>query len=135
MTIQEQISEDLKEALKSRDTQKLSYLRVVAAEFSRINSIDGSKNHSDEVITKKLRELEENAKLMSNEYELGVLSNYLPKKLTEEQIKPIVLGIINLNHITSMKEMGKVMGLLKQDPNSSLIDNTIASRIIKETLS
>jgi hypothetical protein len=135
MTIQEQINEDLKEAMKSRDGQKLSYLRVVVAEFSRIKVDDGSKNHPDEIITKKLRELEENAKIMGNEYEQEVLSKYLPKKYNEEQIEAIVLGIINLNNITSAKEIGKVMGLLKQDPKSSLIDFTIASRIIKETLS
>jgi uncharacterized protein YqeY len=134
MTIQEQINEDLKEAIKNRDEEKKSYLRVVIGEFSRIKAADGSKNHSDEVITKELRKLEENAKLMGNEYEQEVLSKYLPQKYNEEQITAIVLGIINLNKITSIKEMGKVMGLLKQDPKSSLIDNAIASRIIKETL-
>jgi len=107
---------------------------VVIGEFSRIKADDGSKNHSDEVITKELRKLEENAKLMGNEYEQEVLSKYLPKKYNEEQITAIVLGIINLNNITSIKEMGKVMGLLKQDPKSVLIDNAIASKIIKETL-
>jgi uncharacterized protein YqeY len=134
MSIQEQISEDLKTAMKSRDKELTSYLRVVIAEFSRIKADDGSKIHSDEVITKELRRLEENAKEMGNDYEVNVLSKYLPKKLSEEQIRAIVVGIINLNNITSIKEIGKIMGLLKQDPKSSLIDNTIASRIIRETL-
>ena len=135
MTIQEQIIEDLKNAMKSRNTELISYLRVVIAEFSRIKTDDGAKNHNDEVITKVLRSLEETAKEMGNEFEVKVLSKYLPKKFSEEQISAIVLGIINLNNITSMKEMGKVMGLLKQDPNYPLIDNNIASKIIKETLS
>lgn len=134
MTIQEQISVDLKDAMKSRNTELISYLRVVIAEFSRIKTDDGAKNHNDEVITKVLRSLEETAKEMGNEFEVNTLSKYLPNKLNEEQITAIVLGIINLNNITSIKEMGKIMGLLKQDPKSSLIDNTIATRIIRETL-
>jgi uncharacterized protein YqeY len=135
MTLQEQINEDLKQSIISRDEEKKSFLRVVVAEFSRIKADDGSKNHSDEIITKELRKLEENAKAMGNDYEVGVLSKYLPEKLNEEQINSIVLNIINSNNITSMKEIGKVMGLLKREPNSELIDFSMASKIIRERLS
>lgn len=135
MTIQEQINEDLKEAIKTRDEQKKNYLRVVIAEFSRIKSVDGSKNHSNDVITKELRKLEETAKLMKNEYELEVLSDYLPKKLSEDETRIIVTNIISANNITSAREVGKVMGILKLYPEAKLIDNTFVVKIIKELLS
>lgn len=135
MTIQERINDDLKEAIKNRDEQKKNFLRVVIAEFSRIKADDGSKNHSDEVITKELRKLEETAKFMGNEYELSVLSNYLPKRLTDDETKIIVDNIISANNITSMKEVGKFMGILKLYPEAKLVDNAIVMKFFKEKIS
>jgi len=135
MTIQEQISEDLKTAMKTRDRELTSYLRVVIAEFSRIKTDDGSKEYSDEVIIKELRKLEENAKEMDNQFEVNALSKYLPKKLSRDEINIIVRNIVSANNITSMKEMGKFMGILKLYPEASLIDNTIATTIFKEAIS
>lgn len=134
MTIQERINNDLKEAIKNRDEQKKNFLRVVIAEFSRIKADDGSKNHSDEVITKELRKLEETAKLMNNDYELSVLSEYLPKRLSEDETRIIVNNIISANNITSMKEVGKFMGILKLYPEAKLVDNTTVMKLFKEKI-
>lgn len=135
MTLQERINDDLGKAMRSFDPKLKDYLRVIIAEFSRIKAVDGSKNHSDEVILKELRKLEESAKIMSNEYELGVLSKYLPKKITEDETRIIVESIVHANNITSMKEVGKFMGILKLNPDASLFDNTIVMKIFKETIS
>ena len=130
MTLQEQISKDLKEAMVSNDSKLRDFLRVVISEFNRVG-----KELSDDVVKKELNKLRENAKIMNNEYEQKVISNYLPNKLDEYETRLIVINIIKTNDIKSVKEMGKFMGILKLYPESSLIDNAIASKIFKEFIS
>jgi len=130
MTLQEQIIKDLKEAMLSKDNDLRDYLRVVISEFNRIG-----KELSDDIVRKELSKLRENAKIMDNEYELNVLRKYIKDKLSEDETRIIVSDIVKANNITSMKEMGKFMGILKLYPEASLIDNAIASSIIKELLS
>jgi uncharacterized protein YqeY len=130
MTLQEQINDDLKHAITSRDERMKSYLRVVISEFNRVGKV-----LDDKAVTKELRRLEESAKIMGNDYEIEVLSNYLPKKMTEDETKIIVESIIHANNITSMKEVGKFMGILKLSPESALLDNVIVMRIFRETVS
>jgi len=130
MTLQEQITKDLKDAMLSKDNNLRDYLRVVISEFNRIG-----KELSDEVVKKELSKLRENAKIMSNDYEIKVISKYLPNKISEDETRIIVANIIKANNITSMKEMGKFMGILKRFPQASLIDNAIAAIIYKELVS
>ena len=127
MTIQEKIGKDLKEAMLSKDNELRDYLRVIISEFNRIG-----KELSDDVVKKELSKLRENAKIMSNEYELKVLRRYILDKLSEDETRIIVINIVRANNITSIKEMGKFMGILKLFPKTELIDNTIASTIFKE---
>lgn len=129
MSIQEKIREDMVNSMKNKDSEKLNLLRVVIGEFGRIG-----KELSDEQSTKVIQKMHENAIEMKNDYEISVLEGYIPKKLDESQIKEIVKSIIDSNNISSIKEMGKVMGELKKHPNATQIDNKIASTIIKEML-
>lgn len=130
MTINKQINEDLKRAILSRDEDTKSFLRVIIGEFNR-----KGKDLSDDLVIKELRKLEENAKLLGNDGELLILSNYLPKKLSDDETKIIVENIVKANNITSMREMGKFMGILKLYPEFPLIDNTVATQYVKELLS
>jgi uncharacterized protein YqeY len=130
MTIQEQIIKDLRDAMLSKDNNLRDFLRVVISEFSRFG-----KALSDDQAKKELSKLRENAKIMSNDYELNVISKYLPNKLSEDETRGIVTDIVKANNIESIKEMGKFMGILKLFPQASLIDNAIASTIFKELVS
>ena len=130
ITLQERINKDLKEAMITKDAKLRDYLRVIISEFNRVG-----KDLSDEAVKKELSKLRENAKIMGNEYELKVLRNYIPDKLSEDETRIIVTNIIKANNIESMKEMGKFMGILKLYPEAPLIDNAVASRIVKELLS
>ena len=130
MSIQEQINEDLKRAILSRDEDTKSFLRVIIGEFNR-----KGKDLPDDIVTKELRKLEENAIMLGNTGELSILSKYLPKKLSNDETKIIVENIVKANNITSMREMGKFMGILKLYPEFPLIDNTVATQYVKELLS
>jgi hypothetical protein len=130
MTIQEQIRGDMISAMKSKETEKLTLLRVIIGEFSRIG-----KDLSDTEASKIIRKMYDNAKELSNTYEMGVLDTYLPKMLNTEQTRKIVSDLIQTGGYSGMKDMGKVMGDIKNNPQFSQIDGKISSQIVKELLS
>jgi len=130
MSLQTQIKEDMVNAMKNRDTDTVSLLRVVAGEFGRIG-----KELSDEEALKVLKKMSENATELGNQGEVDILDKYLPKMLGETQIRVIVAGIIQANGFSVMPDMGKAMGIIKNHPMSAQIDGKIASGIVKEILS
>jgi len=116
-------------AMKARETEKLSILRVVTGEFGRIG-----KDLTDEEVLKVLRKMAENANDLGNDEEFKILDSYLPKMLEPKEIKVIVKNIIEFNNFTSIKEMGQVMGKIKQNKESQLIDMRAASILVRELL-
>ena len=129
MSLQTKIREDMVAAMKSRDTEVVSLLRVVAGEFGRVG-----KDLSDEEATKVIRKMVENAKELGNLNEVVILDKYLPQMLGEFQIRTIVGGIIQANKFSGMQDMGKVMTTIKNHPMSAEIDGKIASQITRELL-
>ena len=132
MSLQSQIREDMVAAMKSRDTDVVSLLRVVAGEFGREMN-NGIELHDDQVLA-ILKRMVKDAKVMGNHGEVEILKKYLPEMLGETQIKTIVAGIIQKNSYSSMQDMGKVMGTIKNHPMGDMIDGKIASQITKELL-
>lgn len=131
MTIQEQIKIDMVNAMKTKNTAVLSLLRVVTGEFSRESN---SKELSDAQAIKIIRKMHETAKELANLREVSILEKYLPKMLNENSIRIIITEIIQENNYSSMQDMGKVMGKIKQLPTSALIDGKIASTITRQYL-
>lgn len=118
----EKINEDLKNAMKSKDTFKLSVLRMLKSalqleQISKKHELDDNEIAS--VLKKQVKvrkdSLEEYKKYNKEdeveklEKEISVLSVYLPEELSEEQIEKIVLSAIDEIKPTSMKDMGLVM--------------------------
>ena len=130
MSLQTRIREDMLNAMKSRDTETVSLLRVVGGEFGRV-----SRDISDEEAIKIIRKMSENAKELGNQNEVDILDKYLPKMIGENQIRIIVGNIINEHGFTGMQDMGKVMGELKKLPTAAQIDGKIASKLVREMLS
>lgn len=133
MSLQSKIREDMVTAMKNRDRDTVSLLRVVAGEFGRKMN-NGIELPDDEVIA-ILRKMKENAIELGNLGEVEILDKYLPQMLGEFQIKTIVGGIIQKNGFSGMQDMGKVMGIIKNHPMSAQIDGKLASQITKELLS
>jgi len=132
MSLQTQIREDMIAAMKNRDTETVSLLRVVAGEFGR--EMKSSKELSDDEALKVIRKMSENAKELGNQGEVDILDKYLPQMLGEYQIRTIVGGIIQKNKYSGMPDMGKVMTTLKSHPMTALIDGKLASQLTKELL-
>ena len=142
------INEDLKVAMKEKDTFKLSVLRMLksALQLEQISKMhDLSDDEVLAVIKKqvKLRKdsIEEYKKynkldsVESLEKELVILSNYLPEEMSEEAIKEIVASVIALVNPTSMKDMGMVMKEVNAKLAGKNADMSLVSKLVKESLS
>ena len=71
--------------------------------------------------------------LKVEENEVSILSNYLPKQLSEEETKNVCLEVVKKINAQSVKDMGKVMGELKKNYSDNL-DFSKAGAILKEVL-
>lgn len=130
MTIQERIKKDMVNAMKNKETDKVSFLRFLMGEFTRGYKKNIDDNESISILKKTLA----NSQQMNNDFEVSILEGYLPTMFSDEEIKTIVETIIKDNSFTSMKDMGKVMVELKNHPKSAQIDKKIANRFVREIL-
>ena len=151
MSLREKIETDYKNALKSKDKNKISTYRLILAGIKDvdINNRSGpeKKETNDEDIKKLLKKMikqrsesievyKKNSRKDLLEIEQGevfVLSEYLPKQLSEEDTKKICSEIIASSGASSIRDMGKVMGELKKNHADS-IDFSKAGAILKELL-
>ena len=151
MPLREKIETDYKNALKSKDKNKISTYRLILSGIKDldINNRSGpnKKETDDEDVKKLLKKMikqrsesidvykKNNRKdlLEIEENEVNIMSDYLPKQLSEEETKKLCTEIINKVKASSIKDMGKVMGELKKN-NSDNIDFSLAGKIIKEIL-
>ena len=151
MSLREKIEADYKNALKSKDKNKISTYRLILSGIKDldINNRSGpnKKDTDDEDIKKLLKKMikqrsesievykknNRNDLLEIEENEVIVLSEYLPKQMSEEETISICNQIIEKTGANSIKEMGKVMGELKQN-YSDTIDFSKAGALIKDLL-
>ena len=151
MSLREKIESDYKNALKSKDKNKISTYRLILSGIKDldINNRSGpnKKDTDDEDIKKLLKKMIKQGSesievykknnridlLEIEENEVNVLSEYLPKQMSEEETISICKQIIEKTGANSIKEMGKVMGELKQN-YSDTIDFSKAGALIKDLL-
>ena len=151
MSLRDKIETDYKNALKLKDKKKISTYRLILSGIKDldINNRSGpNKKETDEEDIKKLlkKMIKQRAEsievykknnrsdlLEIEEGEVNVLSQYLPKQMSEEETKNICKEIIEKTGANSVKDMGKVMGQLKQN-HADTIDFSKAGALIKELL-
>jgi len=150
MSLKKQIEQKLNEALKSKDKNTYPTLRLVvsAIKDAEIASrTKGQKEISDSELTailkKMIKQRNESCEvykkagrgeLLENEKkEIEVISVFLPKQLNEAETKKICEEAIKSSGASSMKDMGKVMGVLKSK-HAETLDFSKVSSIIKELL-
>jgi len=150
MSLKKQIEVKLNEALKTKDKNTYPTLRLVvsAIKDAEIASrTKGQKEMSDSdimaILKKMIKQRNESCEvykkagrneLLENETkEIKVISTFLPKQLGEEETKKICQEAIKSSGASSMKDMGKVMGVLKLK-HADTLDFSRVSSIIKELL-
>ena len=151
MSLREKIETDYKNALKSKDKNKISTYRLILAGIKDldINNRSGpqKKETDDEDIKKLLKKMikqrsesievykknNRNDLLEIEQGEVEVLSEYLPKQFSDEDIRKICTDIISSTGASSIKDMGKIMGELKKK-HADTIDFAKAGAILKDLL-
>ncbi len=151
MRLREKIETDYKSAAKAKDKNKISTYRLILSGIKDLDINNRSKPEKKEtddedikkLLKKMIKQRSESIELYKKnnrkdlqeieESEVDVISQYLPKQLSEEETKKICIEIINSTGASSIKDMGKVMGELKKN-NSDSIDFSKAGAVIKELL-
>ena len=135
MSLRQQINDDLKTAMRNKDKDSMDILRVVKGEIARNES--PSSPMSDVEITKIIAKLVKNLKQVNDtksKNEMDFLKNYLPKPLTEDEIKEIIDDIcLNFQEPLTMKDMGKIMSNFNVEYNGKA-DNKMVASIIKNKI-
>lgn len=149
MDLFDQISEDIKSAMKARDKVRLTTLRNIKKVFLEAKTAPGANDTlADDAAMKILQKLAKQGKesaatfIQSNRQDLAddelaqvaVIEEYLPKPLSEEEIEAIVKGIIAQMGASSMKDMGKVMGVASKQM-AGKAEGGVISGIVKKLLS
>ena len=151
MSLKQTIENEYKNALKSKDKNKISTYRLILSSIKDLDIINRSgpnkKETDDEDIKKLLKKMVKQRaesidiykknnrtdllEVEQNEYD--ILTSFLPKQLNEEETKKICADVISKIGANSLKDMGKVMGELKKT-HADEIDFSKAGSLIKELL-
>ena len=149
MTLEQQIQEAIKAAMKAKDTIALNATRAIKGEILLAKTAEGgAKEVTDGDILKMIQKLVKQRKeaaeqfvaggrpeLADNELaEAAVMEKYLPKQLSEAEVEAKVREIVARVGATSIKDMGKVMGTANKEL-AGLSDGRTISTIVKKLLS
>ena len=147
MSLQEQINNDIKEAMKARNVDRLAALRAVKSAIMLEATKDGSTSVSDEVslkiVAKLVKQRKDSAAIFTEQNrpdlvidevnQLAYLECYLPEQMGEEEVRKVVKEIISQVGATSPTDMGKCMGPLMGKLKGKA-DGSLISKLVKEEL-
>ena len=146
MTLEEKINGDIKSAMLAKEAAKLEALRAIKSAILLLKtSAEGHTAESElkslQKMVKQRRETAEVYKTQSRadlaeteEFQANIIEAYLPKMMSEDEIKTALTTIIAESGASSAAEMGKVMGLANK-AFAGKADNKIVSQLVKELLS
>ncbi len=149
MSLEIQINNDIKQAMLARDKRKLEALRAIKAglllEKTGKDVSGGEIPESVEMklLQKLVKQRKESAAIYRDkdriemaeeeEYQAGIIEKYLPEQMSEEEIESIIQQIIEETGASTMKDMGRVMGMAAKQL-AGKADNKLISGIVKRKL-
>ena len=151
MSLRNKIDEDYKQSIKNKDQQKIDTLRLIRSAIkdkdisSRTSENKEGINDSEilslllNLIKQRNDSIEQFQKakrddLIKNEKsEIEVIKNYLPQQKTQEETEKIINEIISGNNLESIKDMGKLMSIIKND-YAGKVDMGLVGKIAKSKL-
>ena len=146
MSLKQQITEDMKCAMKARQTEKLSTIRMLLAAMKQVEVDERvvlDDNRIVGIITKMVKQRQDSVRIYreagrndmadKEAAEVTVLQAYLPQQLSTDEIATAVAKAITQTGANGMADMGKVMGVLKGEL-AGRADMAIVSRVLKEKL-
>ena len=148
MSLQTQIMDKMKAAMKAKDTVALQALRAVKSAFLLAKTATGvqediTEDQEIKIIQKQVKQRKDSAAIFIQQdrqdlaapelAEIAVLEQFLPKALSEEAIEVVVLATINNLGASGMKDMGKVMSAVSEEL-SGAADGKVIATLVKKNL-
>ena len=149
MSLEKKIEEKLNESLKNKDKTVFPTLRLILSaikDFKIASKVREGSLKDQEVISilKKMNKQRNDSceaykkagrddLLKKEQDEIAIINNFLPKQMNEEETKKICQNVIESVGATSVKDMGKIMGVLKKE-YGDVLDFSKVSNLIKEIL-
>ncbi|KAF2335372.1 GatB/YqeY domain-containing protein [Flavobacterium ginsenosidimutans] len=149
MSLQTQIMDEIKTAMKAKDTVALEALRAVKSELLLASTASGSKEDLSEdeeikLLQRLVKTRKESARIFTEQNrpdlaepelaQVAVIEKFLPTQLSEEEVEAVVAKIIAETGASGIASMGKVMGLASAQLGGTAEGKTI-STIVKKLLS
>lgn len=149
MELEKLINEDIKQAMLSRDKEKLEALRAIkAALLLEKTGKDVSSGEIPDTVELKLlqklvKQRRESAEIFKSQnrpdlaetelFQASIIEKYLPAQMSEDEIRAILTRIVSATGAQSVKDMGKVMGLATKELAGKADNKTVAD-IIRQLL-
>lgn len=145
--LKEKLLEDLKECMKNKEVVRKNVVQMVRAAILQVEKDKQIQLNDEQIIeiiakeSKKrkdsLADYEKSGRedlIAQVKEEIAILSEYLPKQLSVEELEVIIKEIIEAQNVTSMKDMGKVMKVAKEKIGAASDGKTI-NEVVKKLLS
>lgn len=148
MSLEKQIMEQMKAAMKSKDTVALQALRAVKSAILLAKTETGVQAELTEeqelkIIQKQVKQRKDSADIFIKQNrqdladpelaELAVLEQFMPEALSEEEVEKVVIATIEKVGANGMKDMGKVMGMVSKEL-AGQADGKLISTFVKKNL-
>ncbi len=147
MSLQQKVMEQMKTAMKAKDTVALESLRAIksALLLAQTSGTGSELSEDDEVklVQKLVKQRKDSATIFTEQgrddladpelAQVAVIEQFLPEQLTEEEIEKVVVQTIDATGASGMKDMGKVMGIVSKELAGQADGKTI-SNIVKSKL-
>jgi uncharacterized protein YqeY len=149
MSLQKQVMDKMKEAMKAKDTIALQALRAVKSAFLLAKTASGVQEEITEeqelkIIQKQVKQRKDSAAIFIEQgrqdladpelAEIAILEQFLPEALSEEKIEAVVLATIQKLGASGMQDMGKVMGMVSKELSGQADGKTISILVKKNLL-
>jgi len=146
MALEEKINADIKTAMLAKEAGKLEALRAVKSAILLLKTSPEGYTDDTEIkaLQKMVKQRKETAEIYKSQnrndlmdvelFQAGVIESYLPKQMSEEEIKTEIAKIISSLGASSPADMGKVMGVASKQL-AGKAEGKIISVIVKELLS
>ena len=149
MNFQDQLNSKLKSAMREKNKVALESLRAIKSAMLLLQTQSGAKETPDDnEITKLLQKLVKQRKESASIYreqgrvdlaepeeaQISIISQFLPEQLSPEEVEKVIDEVIQLVCATTMKDMGKVMGMANKKI-AGKADGKIIAEIVKKRLS
>ncbi len=147
MTIKERLNNDVKDAMRAKDSGLLTTLRLITAAIKQIEVDERVEVDDDRLLaildkmTKQRKEsisqydkAGRNDLVAQEQYELNIIANYLPEQLSAAEVEQLIQSAIQVSGAEKMSDMGKVMAIIRSQVQGRA-DMAQVSALIKAKLS